>query len=231
MGKLKVTVFNEGGDNFLFDLHPMTVLKRPESIWNTGTYEITEFSSEYVLVIEKESVLFDLLQQGFLERFPKVTLITGKGYPDLSTKFLIKALNAKSPLIPIYYLGDADPHGVDIYLNYTYSTPLAYYENCNLPFMMHIGVDLCDLEHLQGSSLLQRLDPEDSSKAAAVLDRPYLTTTAPACPPVCQKLRSSLQHMLKHDCRCDIEAISAAGCLPQYIAAKIEQLRGRPAAQ
>ena len=37
------------------------------------------------------------------------------------------------PQIPIYYLGDHDPHGFQIYLYYKYGNEITKYEYNNIP--------------------------------------------------------------------------------------------------
>lgn len=48
-------------------------------------------------------------------------VITGKGYPDYNCKKFIHFLSYYNNL-PIFYLGDADPFGADIYLNYAFGS-------------------------------------------------------------------------------------------------------------
>lgn len=45
-------------------------------------------------------------------------LITAKGYPDYTTRELINQLIAHKPEARVYYLGDYDVYGFDIYMCY-----------------------------------------------------------------------------------------------------------------
>ena len=45
--------------------------------------------------------------------------VQAKGYPDYATKRFVRMLSEVS-LIPILYVGDADPFGADIYFQYAF---------------------------------------------------------------------------------------------------------------
>ncbi|KAJ2989670.1 hypothetical protein NUW58_g3354 [Xylaria curta] len=67
-------------------------------------------------------------------------LITGKGYPDLSTRQFLHKLQAKFPTLPMYGLVDFDPYGVEIMLTYKYgSRSLRHEENATLNRLFWIG--------------------------------------------------------------------------------------------
>lgn len=68
--------------------------------------------AKFVLIVEKDSIFQRLLQ----ENCPSILnciLITGKGYPDVPTRMLVKLLWEKLN-IPVYAVVDADPFGIDI---------------------------------------------------------------------------------------------------------------------
>lgn len=68
-------------------------------------------------------------------------LITGKGYADYQTKYFLKILSHQLPNLKFFYMGDFDPHGLEIYLNYCFGTAKSCFENFNLPKMEFIGID------------------------------------------------------------------------------------------
>ncbi|XP_024943655.1 meiotic recombination protein W68 isoform X2 [Cephus cinctus] len=84
-------------------------------------------SSDFVLIIEKDSVFQKLIEQD-CPRSLNCILITGKGYPDVSTRMLVRILWEKLNL-PVYCLVDADPYGIEIMLVYR----LVIYLNLVLP--------------------------------------------------------------------------------------------------
>lgn len=75
--------------------------------------------AEFVLVVEKDTTFQKLIDEKFSKMFPRGILVTSKGYPDISTRNVLKMLSEKRKL-PIYGLFDADPHGIEIYLTYKY---------------------------------------------------------------------------------------------------------------
>ncbi|CDW83273.1 meiotic recombination protein spo11-like [Stylonychia lemnae] len=50
----------------------------------------------------------------------------GKGYPDYETKKFVKMLSSIANL-PIFYIGDADPYGADIYYQYAFGNQVKQY--------------------------------------------------------------------------------------------------------
>ncbi|KAM3134575.1 hypothetical protein pb186bvf_013389 [Paramecium bursaria] len=110
---------------------------------------ITEFMDECImnitgktiLVVEKETVYFRILQEQNIQLLKQIVLITGKGYPCVATKCFIKLLQTMHPQIPICYLGDHDPHGFQIYLYYKYGNEVSKYEYNNIPQMTLIKLE------------------------------------------------------------------------------------------
>lgn len=51
--------------------------------------------------------------------------LQAKGYPDYATKKFINLLSREC-FLPIYYIGDADPFGADIYFNYAFGNQVTY---------------------------------------------------------------------------------------------------------
>jgi len=72
--------------------------------------------AEFVLIIEKDTIFQKLLEEN-CPRALNCILVTGKGYPDVATRMLVKMLSEKLDL-PVYIIVDADPFGVDIMLIY-----------------------------------------------------------------------------------------------------------------
>lgn len=68
--------------------------------------------AKFVLIVEKDSIFQKLLEENTAELLNCI-LITGKGYPDVGTRMLIKLLS-ETLNIPIYIIVDADPFGLDI---------------------------------------------------------------------------------------------------------------------
>lgn len=75
------------------------------------------------LIIEKDTI-FERLASSYTELCHKlrnpVLLITGKGYPDLSTRALVAQLSNHG--MPIFGLADGDAHGMSILYTYAYGS-------------------------------------------------------------------------------------------------------------
>ncbi|WFD06226.1 endodeoxyribonuclease [Malassezia vespertilionis] len=86
-----------------------------------GSVREVHTSAEWVLVVEKHAVYQTLQTSHFLEQglvygiTAPGALVTGKGYPDLATRWMLRELAQKMPSPHILFLLDADPHGVDIF--------------------------------------------------------------------------------------------------------------------
>lgn len=78
-------------------------------------------NAKCILVVEKEATFQKLIDELIFESFPRLILITGKGYPDICSRLFIRWLQEKLN-IPVYGLFDCDPHGVEIYLTYKYGS-------------------------------------------------------------------------------------------------------------
>ncbi|CAD8054319.1 unnamed protein product [Paramecium sonneborni] len=108
---------------------------------------ITEFMNEwqpqiygkYILVVEKETVYFHLINEMYQEFLQNTVLITGKGYPCYATKYFVKYLSIMNPSIPVYYFGDMDPYGYDILQQYAFGNSYSSHELNNIPWIQWIN--------------------------------------------------------------------------------------------
>lgn len=88
-----------------------------DSSWITSNIEIEILRARYILVVEKECVYSRLIDDGVIDLAGGIIVITGKGYPDLSTRACLKALH-KTFNLPVRCLCDCNPHGISILLTY-----------------------------------------------------------------------------------------------------------------
>ncbi|XP_052131913.1 meiotic recombination protein W68 [Frankliniella occidentalis] len=126
-------------------------------------------SARFILVLEKDTVFQRVLQEGILDRLGPCIVITGKGYPDVSTRALLSRLEAELRL-PMLAVMDADPHGVHIMCVYRFGTrtcPLA------LPSLRWLGVLPSELSSLGLRSA--PLTPKDLVLTRALLDKKCLS--------------------------------------------------------
>ncbi|XP_071554995.1 meiotic recombination protein W68 [Temnothorax nylanderi] len=96
----------------------------PQIISNVTSIRL---KADFVLVIEKDAVFQKLLEEN-CTRALRCILVTGKGYPDVATRMLVKMLSEKMDL-PVYIVVDADPFGVDIMLIYRFGSSTLRKEN------------------------------------------------------------------------------------------------------
>eukprot|EP00915_Cephaloidophora_sp_WS-2016_P005652 GHVH01007495.1.p1 GENE.GHVH01007495.1~~GHVH01007495.1.p1 ORF type:complete len:269 (+),score=41.18 GHVH01007495.1:636-1442(+) len=82
-------------------------------------------------------------------------LVSGGGYPDEATRLLVQRL-VTSLELPVYYLGDLDPHGVAIFLSYRSGGPVHVSKTSPLalPTIQWIGINCEDAQDLPGNALL-----------------------------------------------------------------------------
>ncbi|KAL5485078.1 SPO11 [Sanghuangporus weigelae] len=102
---------------------------------DVAEFEIREDIS-WILVVEKDAV-FQTLRGSSLTNNPALSgpgiLITGKGYPDLATRQLVKTFSDNMPeKTRILALVDADAYGLDIVSVYKYGSARMRHENDSL---------------------------------------------------------------------------------------------------
>ena len=144
-----------------------------------GIYNICS-DAKAILVVEKDATYQRLLDDDILEKLHPIIMITGKGFPDLNTRLLVKRL-WESLEVPILALVDTDPHGVEIMSVYRFGSMSQSYDTDNLavPSMRWIGVLPSDLEKLSINKEAQiPLTGQDRKKISQLLERPYVKAHA-----------------------------------------------------
>ncbi|XP_011685189.1 PREDICTED: meiotic recombination protein SPO11 [Wasmannia auropunctata] len=129
--------------------------------------------AEFVLVIEKDAIFQKLLEEN-CSRALRCILVTGKGYPDVATRMLVKMLSEKMDL-PVYILVDADPFGVDIMLTYRFGSSTLCKENESLacPNARWLGIHPSELNSLTGVKTIP-LTEADLVKLRSIEARSYV---------------------------------------------------------
>uniref|UniRef100_A0A182SYD8 DNA topoisomerase (ATP-hydrolyzing) n=1 Tax=Anopheles maculatus TaxID=74869 RepID=A0A182SYD8_9DIPT len=140
---------------------------------DVGSVVAIRLNARLVLVVEKDTVFKRLLEDGILNKFPNtVVLVTAKGYPDVSTRLLLKKI-ADWSKVPIYALMDADPHGIEIFCVYKFGSLAMVHQQRSLavPSMRWIGLFPSDIEllGLQGVPLRER----ELKRIEQMIKRPY----------------------------------------------------------
>ncbi|KAI0633406.1 DNA topoisomerase IV alpha subunit [Trametes polyzona] len=132
----------------------------------------------WVLVVEKEAVFQTLcrLRLGTHESLlGQGLVITGKGYPDVATRQLVKTLSANLPShIPILGLVDGDAYGIDILSVYKYGSLSMQHENEQLAAarIQWLGIWASELAALGiPKDVLIPITKHDEKKARLLLKR------------------------------------------------------------
>lgn len=131
MGRFTFTT----SDGAIFDCsHGPTLI--PPKITSVGVSASTEF----LLVVEKDAAFKTLFDRGFHRRFECI-IITGKGFPDIGTRKLVRQL-AEQHRLPAFALVDADPHGCEIMMTYRFGSKRMEHDAANLtcPTLRWLGV-------------------------------------------------------------------------------------------
>ncbi|SJL01401.1 uncharacterized protein ARMOST_04723 [Armillaria ostoyae] len=168
------------------------------------TFSLTEEIS-WVLIVEKDAI-FQHLCRFQLTNHPSLPgrglLITGKGYPDMATRHLVKTLSDNLPTsVPIMALVDGDAFGIDILSVYKYGSRALQHENYKLAAgrVKWLGLWSSELATLGiDRDALIPISKHDEKKAFEMLRR---STKTP------KKWRKELMHMLHNRRKAEIEIL------------------------
>ncbi|XP_046554667.1 meiotic recombination protein SPO11-like isoform X2 [Haliotis rubra] len=153
--------------------------------------------ARFVLIVEKDATFQRLLGDQFCHKFRPCIMVTGKGFPDLGTRLLLRALWDRFQL-PMFILVDADPHGIEIMCVYKFGSKAQAAENRFLvvPNMKWLGILPTDLDGLNiHESVFIPFTKKDMDKASELIGRPYVL----ANPPIATQARiSSLGFKFEH---------------------------------
>lgn len=172
--------------------------------------------AEFVLVVEKDTVLNRLVQEGVFEVFNMVA-VTGCGYPDLGTREFLRRIVNEYSWIPVFILTDFDPHGFKILCTYTFGST-AMCSECDslaLPFSHWLGV------HSSEGFKALPLGSSDRKLLEKLLVLPQLNMPLDSYQNKRFRMwKMQLEEMKQTDCKYEIESI---GSLKEYIINKLTQ--------
>lgn len=160
---------------------------------------------------------FQTLASADFDRTHQCILVCGRGYPDIGTRVLVRAL-ADACNAPQLALVDLDPHGVEILLTYTVGskTHALNAAECNARHLRWIGLHAADADALQlPQQALLPLTPADRKCGERLLGSEALALCRPAW-------RDEVVSMLARGSKLEIQAIGEQQ-LGDYVARKIEQ--------
>ncbi|KAF7115133.1 hypothetical protein CNMCM5793_001367 [Aspergillus hiratsukae] len=171
---------------------------------------------KWVLILEKEAVYRRLSRSSYHTRAAagKGVLLTGKGYPDLSTRAFVRRLLDETRHLPeeeaprFYALVDSDPDGMAIMSTYKYGSMAHARDNekLNVSKLRWLGLRTSDViggADAFGDEAFIRLSPRDRKKALAMLsNNPVWAENGPE-----QEWRAELQQMLMLNLKAEIEIL------------------------
>ncbi|KAH9804187.1 Meiotic recombination protein SPO11-1 [Citrus sinensis] len=126
------------------DAHPIPTFV--EKVKGILTIDYIVSTANYILVVEKESVFHRLANDQYCTR-NRCIVITGRGYPDISTRRFLRLLIEKLRL-PTFCLVDCDPYGFDILTTYRFGSMQMAYDAkfLRIPEMHWLGAFPSDFE-------------------------------------------------------------------------------------
>lgn len=97
---------------------------------NIRDVEIVKVKADFVMVVEKDTVLNNIRKSGFIQKYNAI-LLTGSGEPDRATRIMVKTLNEEWKK-PVVVFADADPWGLGIALRYKIGSESLSYDSDRL---------------------------------------------------------------------------------------------------
>ncbi|KAF8800283.1 DNA topoisomerase IV, alpha subunit [Phlegmacium glaucopus] len=161
----------------------------------------------WILIVEKEAVFQTLcrLQLTKHDLMPgSGIIITGKGYPDVATRHIVKSLADALPRsVPVLGIVDADPYGLDILSVYKYGSKSMQHENDKLATarIKWLGLWASEVESfgIEKDGLLP-ITKHDEKKALTMLQKNA------RLPP---RWKKELQYILHSRHKAEIEILSS----------------------
>ncbi|KAE8416354.1 meiotic recombination protein spo11 [Aspergillus pseudocaelatus] len=182
------------------------------NLHENGEIDISDAS--WVLIIEKEAIYRRLARSQYHTRAAagKGILITGKGYPDLSTRAFTRKIYENSrrsdKALHFYGLVDSDPDGMAIMSTYKYGSMAHTNQNgrLNIPCLWWLGLRTSDVVSGAPSNddgALIRLTVRDRKKIMSMLsNNPVWAAEGPEL-----EWRAELQQMLMLNLKAEIEIL------------------------
>lgn len=183
----------------------------PESIgWSISSQWLTNAQVQcevhpnvlFILVVEKEGVFRQLVEDRFHHRVP-CAIITGKGFPDLATRGMVYQVSSKFNL-PVLGIADCNPFGLALLL--TYKLGSARMGNKFAVDIKWLGLRPSQLQSLHlPTTVRQPLTSRDHRQLRLLMDQLRVEGDDSAF----QEYRNELLLQLDLGYKCELEALSA----------------------
>lgn len=142
---------------------------------NTGDVQIEEVKADFVMVVEKDTVLNNIRKSGFIQKYNSI-LMTGSGEPDRATRMMVKILNENWKK-PVVVFADADPWGLGIALRYKIGSESLSYDSERLvtPNAQVLGMMFSDIYQYNIPEVARlTASDEDINRANDMKKKPWM---------------------------------------------------------
>jgi DNA topoisomerase-6 subunit A len=185
---------------------------------NISDVEIIDVKADFVMVVEKDTVLNNIRKSGFIQKYNAI-LLTGSGEPDRATRMMVKKLNEKWKK-PVVIFADADPWGLGIALRYKIGSESLSYDSERLvaPNAKVLGMMFSDIYdyHIPEVARLASTT-EDINRANDMKKKPWLKE---------KQWQKELDLFLKKKEKCELDAFFKHGfkyLAEQYLPKKLRE--------
>ncbi|HEX5905239.1 MAG TPA: hypothetical protein VFY50_04260 [Candidatus Nitrosocosmicus sp.] len=142
---------------------------------NIGDVQIEDVKADFVMVVEKDTVLNNIRKSGFIQKYNAI-LLTGSGEPDRATRMMVKILNEKWKK-PVVVFADADPWGLGIALRYKIGSESLSYDSERLvtPNAQVLGMMFSDIYEFNIPEVARlTASDEDINRANDMKKKPWM---------------------------------------------------------
>src|SRR6188472_3930043 len=142
---------------------------------NISDVEIVDVKADFVMVVEKDTVLNNIRKSGFIQKYNAI-LLTGSGEPDRATRMMVKILNEQWKK-PVVVFADADPWGLGIALRYKIGSESLSYDSERLvtPNAQVLGMMFSDIYQYNIPEVARlTASDEDINRANDMKKKPWM---------------------------------------------------------
>src|SRR5919108_5493420 len=185
---------------------------------NIRDVEIVDVKADFVMVVEKDTVLNNIRKSGFIQKYNSI-LMTGSGEPDRATRMMVKTLNEEWEK-PVVVFADADPWGLGIALRYKIGSESLSYDSDRLvtPDAKVLGMMFSDIYDYNIPEVARlAASEEDLSRASDMKRKPWLSE---------RRWQKELSLFLQRKEKCELDAFFKHGfkyLAETYIPEKLRQ--------
>src|ERR671923_103885 len=185
---------------------------------NIRDVEIMKVKADFVMVVEKDTVLNNIRKSGLIQKYNAI-LLTGSGEPDRATRMMVKALNEEWEK-PVVVFADADPWGLGIALRYKIGSESLSYDSDRLvtPDAKVLGMMFSDIYEYNIPEVARLpASEEDLSRASDMKRKPWLSD---------RRWQKELSLFLQRKEKCELDAFFKHGfkyLAETYIPEKLRQ--------